>query len=115
MTAARTIGVLVVSVGVIGAVAASGTTARADMVGNSFLNALTAAGIPYNDPSSTMALGQSVCPMAVQPGGTFDAVAASMAYHSGMARDRANLFTLIAISVFCPGLLSPILPDRYHE
>ena len=110
-----TIGVMAVSVGVIGAAAAWATPAHADMVGNSFLAALTDAGVPYNDPASATALGQSICPMLVQPGVTFDTAAATMAANSGMTRDRANLFTIIAVSVFCPGLVSPIIPDRFHE
>lgn len=112
---ATTIGVMAFSVGVIGAAAAWGTPAHADMVGNSFLAALTDAGVPYNDPASATALGQSVCPMLVQPGETFDAAAATMAANSGMTRDRAELFTVIAVSVYCPGMLSPIIPDRFHE
>ncbi|MBV9089745.1 MAG: DUF732 domain-containing protein [Mycobacteriaceae bacterium] len=106
---------MAVSVAVIGVAAASGTLARADMVSNSFLAALTDAGVPYNDPASATALGQSVCPMLVQPGGTFDTAAATMAANSGMARDKASLFTIIAISVYCPGMLSPITPDRFQE
>ncbi|WP_155728332.1 DUF732 domain-containing protein, partial [Mycobacterium avium] len=35
---------------------------RADMLGNAFLSALTNAGIAYTQPTSTMAMGQSVCP-----------------------------------------------------
>jgi hypothetical protein len=111
----RTIGVIAVCGGVITAAAASGASARADLVGNSFLSALTTAGIPYNDPVSATALGESVCPMLVQPGSTFDETAATMAVNSGMTRDRANLFTIIAVSVYCPGLLSPLIPDRFQE
>src|SRR5271165_7668219 len=112
---AGTIGAVAVSVGVIIAAAASGTPARADMVGNSFLAGLTDAGIPYNDPASATALGESVCPMVVQPGETFDGAAATMAANSGLTRERAIEFTIIAISVYCPGMLSPIIPDRFHE
>jgi hypothetical protein len=111
----RAIAVMAVAAGVVGAAAASGIPARADMIGNSFLAALTNAGVPYNDPASATALGQSVCPLLVEPGATFDNVAASMAADSGMAHNAANVFTLLAISAYCPGLLSPILPDRYSE
>ncbi len=111
----KAIGVMAVSVGVITAAAASGTPAHADMVGNSFLAALTDAGVPYNDPTSATMLGQSVCPMLVEPGETFDAAATTMAAKSGMSRDTANLFTIIAISVYCPGMLLPIIPDRFQE
>ena len=46
-------------------------------MGNAFLRALTNAGVPFSQPDSTMALGQSVCPMLVQPGGSFDSVVSS--------------------------------------
>ena len=43
--------------------------AHADpLTDNSFLSALTNAGIGYNDPASTQSLGQSICPMLVEPG-----------------------------------------------
>lgn len=109
----KTIGAMALSAGVVGAAATSGTSARADMVGNSFLAALTDAGVPYTDPASATSLGQSVCPMVVQPGQTFDTTAATMAANSGMTREKASTFTLIALSVYCPGMLSPIIPDRY--
>jgi hypothetical protein len=112
---AKTIGVMAVCVGVISAAAVSGTPAHADMVGNSFLAALTDAGVAYNDPASATTLGQSVCPMVVQPSATFDGVSATTAANSGMARDKAELFTIIAIAAYCPGMLSPIIPDRFHE
>ncbi|HUO40973.1 MAG TPA: DUF732 domain-containing protein [Mycobacterium sp.] len=111
MRPAGTIGVIALGVVV---AAGSATPARADMVGNSFLAALTDAGIHYNDPASATALGQSVCPMLVQPGGTFDSVATGMADNSGMRRETAEFFTLIAISVYCPGLISLSLPDRFN-
>jgi hypothetical protein len=53
--------------------------------------------------------------MVVQPSATFDGVSATTAANSGMARDKADLFTIIAISAYCPGMLSPIIPDRFHE
>lgn len=106
---------IALAVAVLGAAAGSGTLARADMVGNSFLATLTDAGIHYNDPASATTLGQSVCPMLVAAGQTFYSVAAGMAANSGMHRDNAELFTLIAISVYCPGLISLSLPDRFTE
>ena len=47
---------------------------RADMVGNAFLSALTNAGIAVPSRPATLALGQSVCPMLVNPGQSFDSV-----------------------------------------
>jgi hypothetical protein len=85
---------------------------RADMMGNAFLSALTNAGVSYTQPAGTMAAGQSVCPMVVQPGGSFDSVVAKVAAGNGMPHDKAGVFTLIAIATYCPAVLAPLLPNR---
>jgi len=103
---------LVVSAGLAAAAATSAAPIRADMMGNAFLVALTNAGVSYTQPASTMALGQSVCPMLVQPGGSFDSVASKMADSNGMSHDKAGVFTLIAIATYCPAVLAPLLPNR---
>ena len=98
-----------------GAAAAAATLAapiRADMMGNAFLVALTNAGVSYSQPASTMALGQSICPMLFQPGGSFDSVASKMADNNGMSHDVAGVFTLIAIATYCPAIMAPLLPNR---
>jgi hypothetical protein len=85
---------------------------RADMMGNAFLAALTNAGVPYSQPATTTALGQSVCPMLFQPGGTFDSIASKVADNNGMSHDVAGVFTVIAIATYCPAVLAPLLPNR---
>ena len=81
-------------------------------MGNAFLAALTNAGVTYSQPASTMALGQSVCPMLVQPGGSFDSVASNMADGNGMSHEAAGVFTIVAIATFCPSVMFPLLPNR---
>lgn len=98
-----------------GLAAAAATLAapiHADMMGNAFLLALTNAGIAYSQPASTMALGQSVCPMLVQPGGTFDSVTSRMADGNGMSYQVAGAFTLVAIATYCPAVMAGLLPNR---
>jgi hypothetical protein len=85
---------------------------RADMMNNAFLMALTNAGIRYGQPATAMALGQSVCPMLFQPGGSFDSIEAKVANDSGMSHDMAGAFTLIAIATYCPAVLAPLLSNR---
>ncbi|MBW0017697.1 MAG: DUF732 domain-containing protein [Mycobacterium sp.] len=85
---------------------------QADMMGNAFLTALTNAGISYNQATSATALGQSVCPMVVQPGASFDGVASKMAEGNGLSRDKAKVFTIIAIATYCPAIIAPLLPNR---
>lgn len=91
---------LVLTAGVFGAGAGCAAPIQADMMGNAFLTALNNAGIPYSQPANTMALGRSVCPMAVQPGGTFDAIASTLADNNGMSRDAASAFTIVAVATF---------------
>ena len=85
---------------------------RADIMGNAFLAALTNAGVPYSEPATTTALGESVCPMLFEPGGSFDSIAARVADNSGMSHDAAGVFTLIAIATYCPAILAPLLSNR---
>ena len=105
---------LAAAVGVGALAATPAAPIRADMMGNAFLSALTNAGVPYSQPASTLALGQSVCPMLVAPGGSFDSVVATMAQGKGMSYDSAGVFTVVAIATFCPAMIAPLLPDRLH-
>jgi hypothetical protein len=85
---------------------------HADMMGNAFLSSLTNAGISYTQPASTMALGQSVCPLLVEPGGSFDSVTSRIADGNGMSYQVAGAFTLVAIATYCPGVMAALLPHR---
>lgn len=85
---------------------------RADMISNAFLSALTNAGVPYSQPASTTAAGQSVCPMLVSPGGDFDAVVSKMAAGNGMSQKTAGVFTIVAIATYCPAMIAPLVPTR---
>jgi Protein of unknown function (DUF732) len=102
--------------GVAGALAAAAAALaapiHADMMGNAFLLALTNAGISYTQPATTMALGQSVCPMLVSPGGSFDSVVAKMDDGTGMSYQAAGVFTIVAIATYCPAAMFPMLPNR---
>lgn len=99
---------LTVSAGVLTAAALWAAPAQADPIGDSFLAALTNAGVNYSDPGATQSLGQSICPMLAQPGGTFASVATSMAGSNGMSPQMAALFTSIAISMYCPTMMSSL-------
>ncbi len=98
--------------GVAGLTAALAVPVHADLLGNAFLRALTNAGVPFSQPDSTMALGESVCPMLVAPGGSFDAVVAGTAEANGMSQEDAGVFTVVAIATYCPAVLAPLLTDR---
>jgi len=73
----------------------------ADPSDDNFIDALSHAGIEYGEPGNAMAIGQSICPMLAQPGGSFAAAASGVANH-GMSPQMAQLFTTIAIQTYCP-------------
>ena len=94
-------------VALIAATATLAAPADADTIDDSFLAALNNAGVAYNDPASTVALGQAVCPMLVEPGKTLASVASSVG-NSGISPDVAAFFTGIAISMYCPSMMTSI-------
>lgn len=110
--ATRVLRVVGMGAGVAGLTAALAAPVHADLMGSAFLRALTNAGVPVAEPDSAMARGQSVCPMLVAPGGSFDSVIAAMADGSGMSYDAAGVFTVIAIATYCPAVLAPLLSNR---
>jgi hypothetical protein len=111
----RTFGSLIAAAGVLtGAVLAGGLVAvgpaHADPTdaGVGFINSLSNAGVPVVNNADTVALGQSVCPMLAQPGQTVADAAAKVADASGMSLGPATMFTGLAISAFCPAVVTAI-------
>jgi len=111
-SATRVLRMVGVGAGLAGLTAALAAPVHADLMGNAFLRALANAGIPVSQPDSAMALGKSVCPMLVEPGGSFDSVIATVADGHGMSHDAAGVFTIVAIASYCPAVLAPLLTDR---
>jgi hypothetical protein len=74
---------------------------------NNFLGALTNAGIGYDDPGSTEQLGQSICPMLVEPGKNMASIYSTVS-NNGISPAMASFFTGIAISMYCPQMMSSI-------
>lgn len=79
-------------------------------VDTSFLNALNNAGVGFNDPAMTTELGKSICPMLVEPGKNFASVAQTIrgGNNGGISPEMASFFTGIAISMYCPQMISSI-------
>lgn len=86
--------------------------AQADPVDDSFVNALAEAGVGMADRTDAVALGQSVCPMLSEPGQNMADAASKVADVAGMPIGPATLFTGLAISTFCPGVVSSIGDGR---
>lgn len=99
------IGALAVSVGMVVAGEVWAPAAQADPGGDAFLSALNNAGVNYGDPGSAVALGQSICPLLAQPGGSFAGAASNIA-NNGIPPTMAALFTSIAISMYCPSMVA---------
>jgi hypothetical protein len=82
--------------------------AHADpLTDTSFLSALTNAGIGYNDPAGTEQLGQSICPMLVEPGKNMASIYSTVS-NNGINPAMASFFTGIAISMYCPSMMASI-------
>ena len=76
-------------------------------IDTNFLSALTDAGIGYNDAASTEQLGQSICPMLVEPGKNLASIYSTVS-NNGISPDMAAFFTGIAISMYCPSMMTAI-------
>ena len=77
---------VVVSVGIIVAAVTWATPGRAD-VGDSVATVLNTVGIGNNGPVSSVIaqIGQSICPLLVQPGSNFASSATQMSGNGGLA------------------------------
>ena len=99
---------LALSAGLITGTVMLAAPAQADPTGDAFVAALTNAGLGSSDPANAVALGQSICPMLSEPSQTAASVASAVADSAGMSLGAANLFTGIAVTFFCPAMVSSI-------
>jgi len=111
-----------------GCVITGATALSAPVEGNSmddaFLGALNNAGVKYTDSGGAVHMGQSICPMLARPGGTFASAASRVSGNNGMSPAMAEMFTSIAISMYCPSMMTsivngnvpnmPVLPGRVY-
>ncbi|WAC90611.1 DUF732 domain-containing protein [Mycobacterium sp. Aquia_213] len=72
---------------------------------DNFIDALNHAGIDFGQPGNAMAVGESVCPMLAQPGGSFAGAVTSIR-RQGMSPRMAQMFTTIAIQSYCPQVMT---------
>ena len=94
-------------VGVATALSLASPASADPVTNNNFLGALTDAGIGYGDPTSTEQLGQSICPMLVEPGKNMASIYSTVS-NNGINPAMASFFTGIAISMYCPSMMSSI-------
>ncbi|GAT07191.1 DUF732 domain-containing protein [Mycolicibacterium novocastrense] len=81
--------------------------AQADTTDDAFLAALRGAGMSVDNPVNMVALGESVCPMLVEPGKNLAKVYTQVS-DNGIPPDIAAFFTGIAISMYCPQMLASV-------
>jgi hypothetical protein len=98
----------VLTIGVVAAALVAAAPASADPDTDAFVDSLGSAGMGVGDPAQAVALGQSVCPMLSQPGQDLADTAAKVADAGGMSLGPATMFTGLAISAFCPGVVGAL-------
>lgn len=96
------------SIGIVAAATAAPATAHADAASDSFLSALTNSGVSVADPNMAVTMAQSICPLLSKPGGNFASVASQMGGTNGVSPGMANMFTSIAISMYCPSMMASL-------
>jgi hypothetical protein len=68
----------------------------------SFLAALTAAGITYQDPSAAVAVAKQACELMDQGNPQAGVIKSVSSSNPGFTADGAAQFTMIAASAYCP-------------
>lgn len=85
-----------------------GYVAHADPSANQFLDLLNNAGVAYSGPDIASTLGSSICSLLEEPGGSFARAASKVGGTEGISPDSADMFTSIAISMYCPSMLASV-------
>jgi Protein of unknown function (DUF732) len=106
-----TVRLFVAAAGILTAAAAFTAPAEASPIDDSFIGALNHAGVNYGSPANAVTMGQAVCPMLAEPGGNF-AAAAARVKSNGMSPEMANMFTRIAISMYCPTMMADVAEGK---
>ncbi|WP_179963747.1 DUF732 domain-containing protein [Mycobacterium marseillense] len=102
-----TIRLLAAAAGLLTVASAFAAPAEGEGNGDDFIDALNHAGIDFGEPGNAMAVGESICPMLSQPGGSFAAAASSISGR-GMSPQMASMFTTIAIQTYCPEAMANV-------
>lgn len=103
----RSVRSVAVAVGLTAVAATIAAPAQADPIDDAFLSALTNAGVGLANPVDTVRLGESVCPMLVEPGKSLAKVYTRVS-DNGIPPDMAAFFTGIAISMYCPQMMASV-------
>jgi Protein of unknown function (DUF732) len=103
----RTAAAMVVAAGMGLALTVCATPAQADPQ-DSFIEELLDSGITGIDPQVAVDVGRSVCPILADRGQNVADTAREVADALGRPLGPSTMFTGLAISVFCPGVMANI-------
>jgi hypothetical protein len=93
---------LLVLLDVVSALALAAPTSAEPGVDGSFIDALSKAGITFNDPSSAVEAGHTTCDLISQGKSALQVVQLVQQQNSGISTTNAAKFTAIAVSAYCP-------------
>jgi hypothetical protein len=101
---------LVITAGIVTAGAVSTAPAQADPPPGQITSMLNGAGFGNNGQmnNALAGVGQSICPMLVQPGANLAQMAAQLSGSTGLPSNIAGMVASMAIQSQCPGFMSSL-------
>ncbi len=81
----------------------------------SFVDALTKAGISFNDPSNAVEAGHTTCDLIAQGKPGLQVVQLVQQQNSGISTVSAAKFTAIAVSAYCPQYVQQVGGSGGHQ
>jgi hypothetical protein len=93
---------LLVVLGVASALGLAAPASAEPGVDGSFIDALSKAGITFNDPGSAVEAGHTTCELISQGKAALQVVQLVQQQNSGISTTNAAKFTAIAVSAYCP-------------
>ncbi len=93
--------ILFLAVALLGLLAVTAPTARADAVDSNFLNALQSKGVTFASPQAAIQAGHQVCDELDQGRATQD-VANDVMQQSSLDGYHAGFFVGVSVAAFCP-------------
>ncbi|MET0450461.1 MAG: hypothetical protein ABW137_01365 [Mycobacterium sp.] len=101
---------LAITLGIAAAAVSLPAPAHADVTGDAGGTVLNGIGIGNNGATSTAiaGVGQSICPMLVQPGSTLASMATQVSGNGGLAPTIAGWVATMVIQTQCPGWMTSL-------
>jgi hypothetical protein len=93
---------LLVVLGVVSALGMAAPASAEPGADASFIDALSKAGITFNDPSNAVEAGHTTCDLISQGKPGLQVVQLVQQQNSGISTTNAAKFTAIAVSAYCP-------------